>query len=99
MQCYWERTTALLNKMKKVELFSYNLQLEIVWAAVISLLDVLDSYGETRAPQLIFKTSCEYIYCTEMYEGADNSHRADTEIILAGATQEGTKMIMFDLSV
>lgn len=32
MQCYWERTTALLNKMKKVELFSYNLQLKIVWA-------------------------------------------------------------------
>lgn len=30
--------------------------------------------------ELIFKISCEYIYCTEMYEGLNE--RADCDIVL-----------------
>lgn len=51
--------------------------------------------------ELIFKISCEYIYCTEMYEGLNE--RADCDIVLIQISffykryTKCTKMIMFDL--
>lgn len=57
--------------------------------------------GSIRAAKLIFKTSREYIYCTEMYEGlnerAGGRRQTHTDIISYKRHTKCTKMIMFVL--